>query len=285
MNKRTAPPLKGGSEMFDKLIESEPEGAEFKNRRTYFAVSSVVVGVLFVTAVVVSIFAAEIGLGNNTFEIVEMLAPVDMAAPEPKNEEPRPQPRAQVSSQLPSRQVNMVRVDETPPAVPSVISTVQNTVKARPQGDYDIAKFDSDPVGDASNGRNSDSSVAGGPSLAQGETIAKAEKEPEPEPPPVVKKEAAPRKPVSGGVVNGNATSLPKPIYSAAAKAVGAAGVVQVQVTIDETGRVISANAASGHVMLRAAAEDAARKARFTPTYLSGSPVKVTGVIVYNFTR
>lgn len=271
--------------MFDKLIESEPAGAEFKTRRGYFMVSSLVVGVLFVTAVVVSIFAAEIGLGNDSFEIVEMLAPVEMAAPEPKTPQPPIQPKVQAQSQLPSRIVNMLRPDETPRVVPNEISTVQNSVKARPLGDFIIKKFESDPVGDASTSRSTSGPVGSGPSLSQADPVASATKEPEPEPPPVIKKDTTPKRPVSGGVVNGNATSLPKPIYPAAAKAVGATGVVQVQVLIDESGRVISANAASGHVTLRTAAEDAARKARFTPTFLTNVPVKVTGVIVYNFTR
>ena len=35
--------------------------------------------------------------------------------------------------------------------------------------------------------------------------------------------------------------------------------------------------------VLRAAAVQAARSSKFSPTKLSGQPVKVTGVIVYNF--
>jgi protein TonB len=65
----------------------------------------------------------------------------------------------------------------------------------------------------------------------------------------------------------------------------GIQGKVDVQVTIDEEGKVISARAASGHPFLRGPAETAAWKARFKPTTLSEVPVKVTGVIVYNFTR
>jgi len=64
-----------------------------------------------------------------------------------------------------------------------------------------------------------------------------------------------------------------------------AQGRVDIQVVIDETGKVISASAVSGHPMLRTAAEQAARNARFTPTLLSNVPIKVTGVITYNFTR
>jgi TonB family protein len=88
---------------------------------------------------------------------------------------------------------------------------------------------------------------------------------------------------ISGGVVNGKATNLVKPAYPRAALAVRASGAVNVQVTIDEKGNVISAAAVSGHPLLRAAAVSAARQSKFAPTVLSGQPVKVTGVIVYNF--
>jgi TonB family protein len=90
-------------------------------------------------------------------------------------------------------------------------------------------------------------------------------------------------KTISGGVLNGKATSLPKPAYPQAARAVRAGGAVNVQVVVDESGNVASASAASGHPLLRAAAEQAARSAKFTPTMLSGKAVKVTGVLVYNF--
>ncbi len=90
-------------------------------------------------------------------------------------------------------------------------------------------------------------------------------------------------KTISGGVLNAKTTSLPKPEYPAAAKAVRASGSVSVQVLIDNDGSVISASAVSGHPLLRAAAESAAREARFSSTLLSGQPVKVSGVIVYNF--
>lgn len=88
---------------------------------------------------------------------------------------------------------------------------------------------------------------------------------------------------VTGGVLNGKAVSLPLPAYPAAAKAVGAAGSVNVAVTIDETGNVIESEAISGHPLLRSAAVEAARGAQFSPTMLSGTPVKVKGVVVYNF--
>ena len=107
---------------------------------------------------------------------------------------------------------------------------------------------------------------------------------PLPTPPPAnsVNSTSAP-KTISGGVLNGKALDLPKPAYPPAAKAVRASGAVSVQVTVDEKGDVISANAVSGHPLLRSAAVQAARQAKFSPTLLSGKPVKVTGVIIYNF--
>ncbi len=85
--------------------------------------------------------------------------------------------------------------------------------------------------------------------------------------------------------MNGKARNLVTPSYPAAAKAVRASGAVNVQVTIDEAGNVISANATSGHPLLKVAAEQAARASKFSPTQLSGQPVKVTGIIIYNFTQ
>lgn len=88
---------------------------------------------------------------------------------------------------------------------------------------------------------------------------------------------------LSGGVLNGKAITLPPPEYPAVARAAKASGNVTVEVTIDEEGNVISARSVSGHPLLQSAAVTAARQAKFSPTRLSGQPVKVNGVLVYNF--
>ena len=91
-------------------------------------------------------------------------------------------------------------------------------------------------------------------------------------------------KPISGGVLNGKALSLPVPIYPQLAMRSRTAGKVEVEVLVDETGKVISAQAVSGPLPLRDAAVEAAKRARFSPTKLSGAAVKISGVINYNFT-
>jgi len=90
-----------------------------------------------------------------------------------------------------------------------------------------------------------------------------------------------PRAPISGGMLNGKAIYLPLP----EAQTGQPAGVVMVQVLIDEQGTVIDAKAVSGPAGLHAAAVNAARLARFMPTLLAGEPVKVSGTLAYNFAR
>lgn len=91
------------------------------------------------------------------------------------------------------------------------------------------------------------------------------------------------KKLINAGIINGKALKLPKPKYPADAKQVHAQGPVSIQVIINEKGEVISATAISGHEMLRKISEEAALNAKFSPTYLKGKPVKIQGVIVYNF--
>jgi TonB family protein len=89
---------------------------------------------------------------------------------------------------------------------------------------------------------------------------------------------------VSGGVLSGSATKKVQPPYPPQAKEAGAQGVVQVQITVSEAGKVIEAKAISGHEALRDAAVQAAKQWEFKPTELSGAPVKVQGVLTFNFT-
>ena len=90
-------------------------------------------------------------------------------------------------------------------------------------------------------------------------------------------------KPVSGGVLNGKALSLPSPVYPEFARRMRTTGIVGVEVVVDENGKVVSARALSGPTVLRDVAVQAALRARFSPTKLSGQPVKISGLINYNF--
>jgi TonB family protein len=91
-------------------------------------------------------------------------------------------------------------------------------------------------------------------------------------------------KTIQSGVVNGKAIDLARPLYPAEARAKRVSGKVEVKVTIDETGKVIHACARNGAKELQRTSEIASYNSKFSPTRVEGNPVRVTGVIVYNFT-
>ena len=196
---------------------------------------------------------------------------------------------------------NMVKM--VTPGAPATTPAANNAAPApqpvAPAPANNAAKTTVDPKANANKGRNNAKTVSDLPSASSAATnlsaapldvktpvvssnqavpMVKLDSEPPPTP--------APRpilKPVSGGVLNGTALSLPPPVYPEAAKRSRTSGVVTVDVILDETGKVVSASASSGPTMLRDAAVQAALKARFSPTKLSGQPVKVSGVINYKF--
>jgi len=111
---------------------------------------------------------------------------------------------------------------------------------------------------------------------------------PPPTPPPTPKTptptpDERPVATIDGGVLNTHAEILYQPKYPAAAKEAGIGGKVNVQVLVDENGRVVSVNAVSGHPSLRATSEQAARSCKFRPMTSGGARVKVRGVLVFTF--
>jgi Ca-activated chloride channel family protein len=129
------------------------------------------------------------------------------------------------------------------------------------------------------------SSPSSTPSQSSPQTSTRASSTPTAQPPSSTQAVEPPKKiVVSGGVLNSRAKTLPLPLYPETAKRMRVAGIVTVEVTIDESGKVVEARAASGPALLRDAAVNAARQARFSPTLVSGQPVQVTGVINYTFT-
>lgn len=95
--------------------------------------------------------------------------------------------------------------------------------------------------------------------------------------------EATPAQTVNVGIMNSRAVNLVKPAYPPNAKQVNATGQVNVQISVDEDGNVLSAKAVTGHPLLRPAAENAARQSRFNPVKINDKAVKALGVVVYNF--
>jgi TonB family protein len=285
--------------MFERLVITNSEASQ-PNRKWYFLFSSAALCIFLVTALLISLFSAEISLGTDEFDMVQLISPVEPVLDEPPPSQPEvePEPRleaeqtistAPVTRERPQRRINMARVDESPRSVPKKVSTQPNLYRERlANRSFDLGNLDLDVGANAPRGRTGYSGSGSGSGAGSSRGLGSRAKERESAPPPPPPAKKAPvrhvaKKRVTLGVINGKATSLPKPRYPATARAMNAKGAVRVRVLIDENGRVVSANAVAGHILLRNAAETAARDARFAPTLLSGEPVKVSGVIIYNF--
>lgn len=267
--------------MLDQLVESKSHAGEDTRRGGFLLTTAIIMVTVFLSAWLYSLFAKDFNMGGDELSLQTLVAPpVIEEAPEP---EPEKQPEKQKDPNVDVRKEIIASMSETPPKPPDKTSVVKNTVPPRDPNKYTVLGDRNYSAANApppdykgpvnATGTGSDSALKGGG--GDGETGRDA-------PPPPPTKPPVPKQ-ISGGVLNGRATSLPKPPYPPAARAVRAGGSVTVQVLISESGSVISASAVSGHPLLRAAAVQAARSARFSPTMLSGQPVKVSGVITYNF--
>jgi TonB family protein len=92
-----------------------------------------------------------------------------------------------------------------------------------------------------------------------------------------------PDEPVNVDSLKELAIRLVTPVYPLVERQRNIEGLVTVQITIDEEGKVISAKAISGPRGLRVASEEAARRSRFRSVLVNNKAVKATGFIVYNF--
>jgi periplasmic protein TonB len=258
--------------MFDNLVESGSHKQDLSRKGTFLLVTLAIYGVLAVALVVGSIMLINPMLDTQDLELTTLVAPVPVpqqATPE-KPQEAKPQ---KVEQNVDVRKELIADVSRTE-LVPKEVSAKASNIPPVRRGVTTV-------IGDTSS--NAAAPLAAGPGTGTGLPTGPTSIDVPGEPPPPPPKPTPPRAPISGGVLNGKAISLPKPAYPPIARQAHASGTVVVQVTIDENGNVISATPVSGHPLLRAVAAAAARGARFSPTKLSGQPVKVTGVITYNF--
>lgn len=90
---------------------------------------------------------------------------------------------------------------------------------------------------------------------------------------------------IDGGVLTEAAKTCETPEFPADAKTAGLNKVeAKIQVIIDEQGKVIEANAVSGHKTFSEAAVNSALKTTFPRSLIAGKPVKVSGLLVFNQT-
>ena len=261
--------------MFNHLIESSSHVREYKRRGSFLLFTAAIYTVLFVVTGVVAIYAYDARLEKQSLEMVTLVSPQEIAPEQPPAKiQPAQRPIADTEEDLglPQREIAMADVNQ-PEVMPTEVSAGPVKNLPAPKGPFTIGDHDSNPQpGVAGPG-----SPGGGTQVVQSTQIVPVPDNPPPPDPP-----RQPRT-ISKGVISGYATSLPKPIYPELAKRMKVSGKVSVQVLVDEEGRVISATVVSGSPFLRTEAQRAAMQARFSPTKVGDQPVKVSGVIIYNF--
>jgi TonB family protein len=262
--------------MFNNLIESSSHRKEFKRRGSFLLFTSATYVALFVLTSVISIYAYDAHLEHQStkLELITFVPPPIAETVQPETQRtPSRSPIVGESSNA-DRPVRTVLIDraDNPNNPPEEVGVVAPTILPAPSNAV-LGRQNFDPVGPTAGVTgNGDPNGGGNPSLVR--TM---------DPPPAV-----PVPPVKkiirvAKVLNSQALSLPKPPYPPLAKQLHIQGVISVQVLIDETGRVISAKAVSGSPFLTGEAQKAAYQARFSPTLIGDQPVKVSGVITYNF--
>jgi len=264
--------------MFTNLIESCSHRNEVQRRSYFFLFTTASYALLLTLAGVASIYAYDARVKEPDMQLVTVLSPTDFPEPPEKSPEVKHPSIAKQSSNkqqaFDERQFQMLSVNH-PELPPPQISTKPNTSLPIRDGvptvisdrDIDSSLF----TGTAgpnrtSNQQNNPIEIVTNLGMPPPASVAK--------PQPTI---------LSRGVITGEAVMLPKPGYPEIAKQIRVHGIVAVQILVDETGKVISAQVLSGHPLLSAAAVRAAYAARFRPTLLGDRPVKVSGTITYNF--
>jgi len=260
--------------MFTNLIESHSHRQEFKRRSSFFLATVAGYSLIIFAALVVGVLTYDARVDAQTTDLIltwiPPVKPVSPDGPKPvkkaaavKNDRPSLRPMRPVLYESPSN----------PTKPPDTVSVDPNSIPPAPANAIEGPRV-SEPAGPSSDrgceGCSGNDTKA--PPVVENRT-----------PPPVVETVKPPIRTITSRIIASQAVSLPKPAYPIIAKQIRAQGPVNVQILVDETGKVISAQAIKGNAMLFHAAEDAARRARFTPTVLNGEPVKVQGVITYNF--
>jgi len=259
--------------MFDNLVESSSHKDDITRKGSFIGITALIYGVLLVTFFVAGIYWYDARLGDMELELTTLVAPVPVPQQQKEPEKQQEAKPQKVEQNVDIRKELVASVDESRLPPKEISAKASDVPPVRRGVTTVIGSSDSNAAAPMPAGPGSGTVVGGSPAK-----IDVAEP-----PPPEAPRPTPPRAPISGGVLNGKAISLPKPPYPQIARAAHASGTVVVQVLIDENGSVVSAHAVSGHPLLQAVAVQAARQARFSPTKLSGQPVKVTGVIQYNF--
>lgn len=277
--------------MFSHLVESDLHRGDLKRKGLFFLSTMAAYALVLMMTGVAGVYAYEAQIDDQqTLELVALVPP-ETEKPKETEEPRRPKTNTQpvqvnagearrntggLIKNTPSRDVS---TDLTKTAGAAKAATTQTppifSTGERKLNPDDYSAF----LGGPGRNKSNQPGTRDGGGGVDGDTIITEE------PPPVKKRVEKPQRERIPyiGPVNGRALSLSQPAYPALARTAGIQGPVTVEIIIDEAGRVTAAHATTGHPLLRLESERAAYRARFSPTLLQSQPVKVKGVITFNF--
>lgn len=165
-------------------------------------------------------------------------------------------------------------VPPSPPPLPKKVETLKPVENRDAAPTVAPDKIAPEPIAE------SDPVAASLPGVVGGSIDSNVELAPPPAPKPVKPEPVR----VGGSIRNPIKIFNVDPVYPPMAQAAGVQGIVIIEATIGEDGRVMNARILRSKPLLDQAALTAVQQWRFTPTTLNGQPVPVIMTVTVNFT-
>src|SRR5262249_30455845 len=257
--------------MFTNLIESASHAKEYKRRSSFFLITVAAYAVVLFAAGIVSVYAydAQLEAQTSSLELLNWVPPVVPETPRIVRDD-RPATRRSTHTNAPAdRNITIserraaIPPTNDPRIIPDKVGVESSDIHVV-TGPIRLTNRDADPRFDSRRDSSGCVGCNGTPTVVRVDIDSKP-------PEPVVKPPTTER--VTSKVLISKVVSLPAPAYPPMARQIHVFGPVNVQILVDEVGKVISAQTVSGHPLLISAAKEAALRARFTPTILNGQPV------------
>jgi outer membrane biosynthesis protein TonB len=216
--------------MFTNLIESSADKSALKRRSSFFLATVASYALFLFAAGIVGVLTYDAQVEAQTTDmLVEMWIPPVNRAPDQPRPAPRPASNNNRVSPRPTRPVLYESVNN-PIKLPETVNANPNPIPPAPPGAIE-APYVSDPPAAPSSSPCETCTGNNTPTTPVVENRT---------PPPVVETPKPKTLRVSPGVIIAKVVELPKPTYPTLAKQAGVQGPVNVQILVDETGKVVT---------------------------------------------
>src|SRR6476620_6699221 len=195
--------------MFENLVESSSHKDDITRKGSFIGITFLIYGVLLVTFFVAGIYWYDARLGDMELELTTLVAPVPVPQQQKEPEKQAEAKPQKVEQNVDIRKELVASVDESRLPPKEISAKASDVPPVRRGVTTIVGSADSNAAAPMPAGPGS-GNLVGAPAKVQ---IA------DQPPPPEAPKPTPPRAPMSGGVLNGKAISVPKPAYPPIARA------------------------------------------------------------------